>query len=262
MIHVLIVEDEEIIRNGLLYTIDWLALNAVVVGSAASGKEGLQKIKELKPELVLTDIRMPEMDGLSMIRQAQTDGCSFIPVVLTSYSDFEYARQAIELHVFDYLLKPVDDEKLSDIVQRAAEQIEKEVKLHTLQDVHADISNDDTVLLKTTSDNPYVNECLQIITQDYKGHPSIEQIAEQLCVSPSYLSRLFKKNTSMTFLDFLNRYRIQKAVELLSAQKLKVYEVAVACGFTDYKRFYEVFRSYTGISPTDFVKNGYCIIRN
>jgi len=104
------------------------------------------------------------------------------------------------------------------------------------------------------SDNPYIAACLSAIEQNYAGHPNIETLAETLKVSASYLSRLFKKHTSMTFLDFLNTYRIQKAVSLLSDQKYRVYEVASMTGFSSYKRFYEVFKSYAGFPPTELAK--------
>ena len=116
MIRILIAEDEEIIRSGLLYTIDWLSMNAVVVASAATGTEGLEKIKSLRPDIVITDIKMPGMSGLDMIAEAQKEKIDFIPIVLTSYSDFNYAKSAIALRVFDYLLKPVDEEKIKDVV--------------------------------------------------------------------------------------------------------------------------------------------------
>ena len=116
MIRILIAEDEEIIRSGLLYTIDWLSMNAVVVASAATGTEGLEKIKSLRPDIVITDIKMPGMSGLDMIAQAQNEKINFIPILLTSYSDFNYAKSAIALRVFDYLLKPVDEEKIKEIL--------------------------------------------------------------------------------------------------------------------------------------------------
>ena len=92
MIRILIAEDEEIIRSGLLYTIDWLSMSAVVIASAATGTEGLEKIKSLRPDIVITDIKMPGMSGLDMIAEAQKEKIDFIPIVLTSYSDFNMQK--------------------------------------------------------------------------------------------------------------------------------------------------------------------------
>lgn len=254
MIRILIAEDEEIIRSGLLYTIDWLSMNAVVVASAATGTEGLEKIKSLLPDIVITDIKMPGMSGLDMIAEAQKGKIDFIPILLTSYSDFNYAKSAIALRVFDYLLKPVDEEKIKEVVSKAKEQLEKNriaQKAEHAENTHGAPSQ---FLPPLMSDNPYIASCLSAIEQDYAGHPNIETLAETLKVSASYLSRLFKKHTSMTFLDFLNTYRIQKAVSLLSDQKYRVYEIASMTGFSSYKRFYEVFKSYAGFPPTELAK--------
>lgn len=265
MLRVLIVEDEEIIRNGLQYTIDWLSMNATVVGSACDGEQGLQMIKEFAPDIVISDIRMPRMDGLQMIEKAQNMDFNFIPIILTSYSDFSYAQQAINLRVFDYVLKPLDESKLKEVIKKAADAVEQKNQYKSLKKI-ADRATEENsavtnIVLKTDSPNPAINTCLKTIENDFAGHPNIENLAAELKVSPSYLSRLFKKHTGTTFLDFLNRYRIQKAVNYLSQNTYRVYEVASMCGFSDYKRFYEVFRSYTGINPTDFVKQGACVIK-
>ncbi len=254
MIRILIAEDEEIIRSGLLYTIDWLSMNAVVVASAATGTEGLEKIKSLRPDIVITDIKMPGMSGLDMIAGAQKEKIDFIPIVLTSYSDFNYAKNAIALRVFDYLLKPVDEEKIKEVVSRAKAELTKNRSAQKAEREGNAGSAPSPFLPPLVSDNPYIAACLSAIEQNYAGHPNIETLAETLKVSASYLSRLFKKHTSMTFLDFLNTYRIQKAVSLLSDQKYRVYEVASMTGFSSYKRFYEVFKSYAGFPPTELAK--------
>ena len=254
MIRILIAEDEEIIRSGLLYTIDWLSMNTVVVASAATGTEGLEKIRSLHPDIVITDIKMPGMSGLDMIAQAQNEKINFIPILLTSYSDFNYAKSAIALRVFDYLLKPVDEAKIKEVVSRAKEELAKNRIAQKAERTQNSGSASKISLPPMASDNPYIASCLRAIEENYAGHPNIESLAETLKVSASYLSRLFKKHTSMTFLDFLNTYRIQKAVSLLSDQKYRVYEVASMTGFSSYKRFYEVFKSYAGFPPTELAK--------
>ena len=93
MIQLLIVEDEEIIRKGLQYTIDWLSLDIVIAGVAENGKEGLDLIRKLDPDIVLTDIKMPIMDGLTMLEKASEELYKIVPIILTSYSEFDYAKQ-------------------------------------------------------------------------------------------------------------------------------------------------------------------------
>ena len=98
MLKVLIVEDEDIIRKGLAYTIDWLSVGYVLAGEAANGEEGIEKIIELKPDVVIADIMMPKVNGLEMIQRASEE-VQFKSVILTSYAEFEYAKSALKLGV-------------------------------------------------------------------------------------------------------------------------------------------------------------------
>lgn len=114
---VLIVDDETMIREGLRYVIDWKAYGFEIVGTAENGEIGLEKIKKLKPDVVIADIKMPGKNGLEMINAALKKDLSFYAIILSGYSDFEYARQAIQLGAVNYLLKPVNEDELIDILQ-------------------------------------------------------------------------------------------------------------------------------------------------
>ena len=111
MYRVLIVEDEDIIRKGIAYTMDWMSMDCVIAGEAANGKEGVEKILELRPDIVVADIMMPYMNGIEMIRSTK-DQVPYKSILLTSYAEFSYAKQAIDLKVSDYLMKPVEEEEI------------------------------------------------------------------------------------------------------------------------------------------------------
>ena len=119
MLKVLLVEDENLIRRGLQYKMDWTEVNCVVVGEAATGQEGLTQIKALRPDIVITDIRMPDMDGLEMLREGRAV-CPFHAIIISGYGEFDYAQQAIRLGVAEYLLKPVDVNELKNCLRRIA----------------------------------------------------------------------------------------------------------------------------------------------
>ena len=119
MLKVLLVEDENLIRRGLQYKMDWTEVNCVVVGEAATGKEGLARMRELRPDIVITDIRMPDMDGLEMLREGRAV-CPFHAIIISGYGEFDYAQQAIRLGVAEYLLKPVDVNELRNCLRRIA----------------------------------------------------------------------------------------------------------------------------------------------
>ena len=242
MYRVLIVEDEDIIRKGIAYTMDWMSMDCVIAGEAANGKEGVEKILELRPDIVVADIMMPYMNGIEMIRSTK-DQVPYKSILLTSYAEFSYAKQAIDLKVSDYLMKPVEEE-----------EIRKEQEIARICERHAGEFSMQEFYKKAEMDNPYVKKTLEITEKEYANKISVESIADQLGVSASYLSRKFKQITGLTYLDFLNKYRISQAIRLMETGQYKVYEISEKTGFSDYKHFNVVFKRYTNQSPTEFMK--------
>lgn len=120
----LIAEDEETIREGIVNMIDWRSHQIEVIGEAGNGSEALALIEEEAPDLLLTDIRMPRMNGLELIEAAQRKGYGFRTIILSGYNEFSYARQAITLGVADYVLKPCRPEEILKTVLKAKDAIE------------------------------------------------------------------------------------------------------------------------------------------
>lgn len=233
MYKVLIVEDEELIRKGLQFVVPWQSMGCVVVGEAINGKDGLEKIKIHRPDIVLSDIRMPEMDGLEML-QKSIEKYKYQAILLSGYSEFEYARQAIGLGVSEYLLKPVDFQLLQETIKRICSPKNA---------------------VECIAKNRYVNILLKYIEENYPSRISISDISEQYEISTNYLNSKFKEETGYTFNDYLNRHRVSVASKLLQEGNLKVYEIAMQVGFIDYKYFVKVFKKYTGARPTELQKN-------
>ncbi len=251
MLRVLIVEDEEIIRKWLTYGNNWLEMGCVVVDTATDGIDGLEKLETTGCDVVITDIKMPRMSGIEMLEAAAALGITgFLSIVLTSYADFEYAQRAIKLHAFDYLLKPIDSEKLKDVMRRIALRLGVETAAPPAFEPIINLGPDNLDL----ESNSYVAYAVGRIRENYCDKLSIDLIAEELNVSSSYLTRKFKTVTSMTFLDMLNQYRVQKALEFLLQGGYRVYEVSDMTGFSDYKHFCHVFRKYVGKAPTEFLR--------
>jgi two-component system, response regulator YesN len=258
MIKVVIVEDEYLIRKGLVNTIDWLNMDCIIVGEAGNGEEGLGVILQLRPDLVITDIKMPMMNGVDMLQNA-SEQYDFEKIILTSYSEFDYAKKAIDLRVFDYLLKPIDEDKLKAIIEKVKEKIEEKNIFNQLKKAIKDYKSIELVnleyYLKTDiKKSKYTIEAIKYIKENYSKKANIEDISERLAVSTSYLSRKFKDETTYTFHDFLNRLRIQKSIDLLIKGEYKVYEVSYMVGFTDYKHYSTVFKKYINSSPLEFIK--------
>lgn len=251
MLRILIAEDEEVIRKGLVCTTDWLSMDCVVTAEVSDGQEGLEKILASHPDVVIADICMPCLDGIEMIRQA-SEKVHFKSILLTSYEDFEFAKRAIELKVSAYLLKPVDEDELARVLGQIRKEIEQERRAERALRREQEGQEETAAKNARMMENGYVAECIRRIQKDYQKRLSVEQIADELGVSASYLSRKFKEATGQTFLDFLNRYRVQQAAALLETGRYRISEISEATGFSDYKHFCAVFKKYTSKSPTKF----------
>ncbi len=131
MFKTVIIDDEPIIRKGIRSVINWEELGCTISGEAGDGLQGREIIKQLRPDIIITDIKMPQVDGLSMVREIRdiVPDCKII--ILTGYRDFDYAYQAIKLEAFDFILKPTRIEQLYDVVRRAVESLRARASANT-----------------------------------------------------------------------------------------------------------------------------------
>lgn len=246
MIKVLIVEDENLIRKKLLHFIDYDALGMVVVADGTNGLEGVDLIKKYQPDIVLADINMPEKDGLDMIKE--TLDYDYIAIIISGYDYFSYAQRALKYGVTDYLLKPINLDDLKEALINAREIIYKKrnvISQKTDLENAVDISLDH--LIKDTT----VLEMIDYIKNNYQEKISISDLSKDLAYSESMLNRKFKKEVHITFNEYLNRYRINKAIDLLKNSDYNITEIAYMCGYSSAKYFARVFKKYLGMSPSD-----------
>lgn len=125
---IILVDDEEEVRKGIIRKIDWASAGFKVVGDAENGEDALEKIENLEPDVVLTDIRMPYMDGLVLTEKIRQKYPSIKVLIFSGYDDFEYAKRAIKLNVTEYILKPVNVEELTLILKRIKHNLDEEIE--------------------------------------------------------------------------------------------------------------------------------------
>lgn len=249
MLKLFIAEDEEIIRRGLVCTIDWPRLGVKVVGEAADGLAALEAIRETKPDVVLTDIRMPRMDGITLAKKLREENSEAKVIFLTSYAEFDYAQEAVRLQAADYLLKPVDEKQLERAFKRLAAKRGEQPGLQNVREAW-----DSNIICGYHGGNPYVRHVLDAVKKGYQGRLSIETLAAEQGVSVSYLSRKIKEETGQTFGSLLAQYRLKQSLDLLAAGTWRVYEVAEQTGFGDYKNYCMVFKKYLHTTPKAFMQ--------
>lgn len=251
MYRLIIVEDETLIRQWLAQALDYASLGIEVAALAADGAEGAAAIRQLQPQIVLTDIMMPHMTGFEMFEK--TKDLAYEKIILSSYSDFQHAKTAMRYGVYNFLEKPIDLEELRTCLWQICLDMKQE-------DTERDEETVENVLsflqLPQVDAVHWAAAILEWVHQHYHQTISTEKIAHHFGYSESYFYKKIKEELGITLKDYLNRYRMKRAIELMIAQPdLKVYEIAEAVGFSDYNYFGKVFRKYTGLSFTEFKEN-------
>ena len=203
-----------------------------IVGCAGNGEEALQMLLEHDAHVLLTDIRMPGLSGLQLVQKVHELGLQIDIILLTSYLDLEYARQAVSLGVREYLLKPVDEVALAELLKKIRDERDR-------QD-----SSDGA-----RREQQLVSQLRKMIEEEYMNNISLKSLAERLHYNPAYLGRLFRAETGNSFRDELNAYRVRQAAQLLRSSDISIYEVVERVGYHDINYFHRIFLKTYGMSP-------------
>ena len=243
MYRVILVDDERLIIRGLSSVVPWAELGCEVAGVAYDGKSGLELIRSLKPDIVMTDIRMPNMDGLTMLAAIRSEYPQIQTAVLTAYRDFDYARQALTLGVCRYLLKPSNLDELKETVRLMASRLDT-------MPARKDEPEEETV---QAAGNHLVRAALAYIREHCsEQHLSLGEVADHVYVSQWHLSKLLNRETGQSFFDLLGSMWIGRAKELLADASMRIQDVAEATGFSDVAHFSRSFKRFAGCTPGEY----------
>ena len=248
MYKVIIIDDEDIIVQGLKKVVNWAKYGCEVVATASDAKSGAQAIRENSPDILFTDIKMPNMDGLTMLAGLKGEFHNMQITVLTGYRDFEYAKRALHLGVTRFLLKPSKMNELEEALQVMTENLDKlqpdaPEKQKESEEEHHDGNPANSFIVRSA---------LQYIEVHYAEKLTLTELAEKTYVSQWYLSKLLNKYTNKSFCDLLNQTRIKKAKKLLKDPSLKIHEVSDMLGFNDVTHFSKIFKKIEQVSPNEY----------
>lgn len=239
MYQLVIVDDEPRILNGLCKYYDWHQMGFELSGRFRNGKEVLDHMKSHPVDVILSDISMPVMDGITLAKTLYEQNSPVILVFLSGYAEFEYARQALTYKVYEYILKPIKADELHSVFRRISELLNQDGN-------HSDTGNYYDKLIQKA--RLYMEENLSVVT--------LKQTALHIGLSSSYLSSIYKQQTGNSYSDDIQNMKMQIARQLLNDGDLKTYEIAEKLGYDNPKNFTRAFRSYYGFSPRDYKKNG------
>ncbi|MGN0156639.1 MAG: response regulator [Lachnospiraceae bacterium] len=252
MYKVVIIDDEPVIVEGLSRSIKWEEWNCQVVGFAYNGEEGMELIRKEKPAIVISDINMPQLDGLSMIAGLKSEFPNMQITILTGYREFEFAQKAIQLGVSRFLLKPSKMDELKEAITAMTKKLQ-ELNISPEEPV----AQDEDILYNNAASSFIVKNALEYIRENYKEKLRLIDVADQIYVSQWHLSKLLNKHTGQTFSDILNGVRMEKAKELLKDPSLRICDIAEEVGFQDMAHFSRVFKKQEGISANEY-RNRIC----
>ncbi len=252
-----IIDDESWIREGLSEHIDWERIGIELVGSFEDGLEALQEIRNNPIDIIMTDIRMPNMTGLEFLAELRKiemnhpDTPSSKVVIMSGFDDFKYAQEAMRLGASDYLLKPTDVEDTEEVLLKLKVHCENErnaarLKIPNLPKPAEGVVENASYLIK---------KAIRLMNEKFTEDLHLVQIAEELFITPNYLSRIFKQETGKSFSDYLSAKRIEKSCELLTKSTLKIYQIGEAVGYPNPRYFSEWFQKQTGMSPGEYRKS-------
>lgn len=259
MYKVVIIEDEEMIRKGLVYSIPWTDIGCTVVGQGRNGLEGIEQIQLHQPDIVIADINMPLLSGTDMLRQTHAD-YGYSAIILSGYSSFEYAQDAMACGAIRYLLKPLKREDLFDAIEEAKEQCDirrtwfaHRQSQEQWRSFHIELQPPSGVVTDRV-----VQSMLDYAQANYQEKVTLQSVSEALNYSIAFLNKSFKKQMGTTFIEYLNRLRIQKAMDMLKEGNTPLQDISWKCGIGDYKYFNIVFKKYIGCSPKEYAAKVNC----
>jgi two-component system, response regulator YesN len=239
-----VAEDEERMRDYVARKTAELEPHFRCVGSAADGEEAVELVERYLPDLLITDIKMPVLGGLELVERIRATNADIRVVIISGYSEFDYARKAIELGVDDYLLKPIDPEGLREILRRVRIRLEAQ----------AGVVEREYCLDRTGAREEELVKAIKVYLQEnYSKSYSLEKLAATFDCKAAYLLRLYNKITGSTPTQELIRLRVEKAKRLLVGHpNLEIKQVSSAVGYEDPLYFSRLFKKETSLSPTAF----------
>lgn len=254
----LIADDEALIRKGLL-SLDWKSIGMDEVYSVSNGDEAWNLINTENIDIVIFDIRMPGLSGLELAELVKENSMDLAIVLLTGFSEFEYARRAIKSGVYEYLLKPISPRELLETMENVRIRLEQERYQKKLVREHEEIEGTfDTVAQVRNQFSKSSQSVLAILTDmasEFSTGISLSEMADRYHFTSSHISNKIKKETGYSFLEILNAIRLMNAA-LLLLEGEKVNKVCEKVGYNDQRYFSQVFRRTFGCSPSEYKESG------
>lgn len=236
---VLIVEDELLELEFLKSIVAEELLPEDKIITCESGIQAVKLAKQYRPDIIVMDILIPEMDGLQALKEIR----KFLPeasvMILSACSDFSYAQTAIRLRVQEYMLKPIKPsvfkQTFHDLLTSAAAECQ--------------MVDDEDIVEEETNQIYLIEKSLKYIHDNFKQKLPLQLVSSKVFLNPQYFSRIFKKEVGVSYIDYVNKLKIEYACKLLETTSYPAYRISSECGFTDPSYFNRVFVQQMNMTP-------------
>ena len=251
---ILIVDDEFIVRKGMKKIIEQEDSQWSVIGAEANGISAIDFMKKEVPDIVITDIRMASMDGIRLSWVIKEKWPDVLIIVVSGYSEFQYAREAVKFGAVDYLLKPTAPEELIRSLKNAQNILQQRRHLEIESIIHTERKdNTEKKTDEISTNNRLIDDAVTYMQHQYAQELTSRGMAEILNLNPNYFCDLFKKTTGFTFLEYLTKIRISAARQIFERKiNVQTNEVAEMVGYHDGRYFSRIFKNMTGMTPSEY----------
>ncbi|WP_199617403.1 response regulator transcription factor [Paenibacillus alkalitolerans] len=247
----LIVEDEQEAKEYVKTLLRKAGAGFRVVAEASDGEEALALIERLRPDLVISDIMMPVMDGVELLKRSREAGYECRFVMLTCMNEFEYARQALEYGASSYMLKlSMDLNSFKMTLEKIDGELRKLGRIKHLE-TYLQAMPEDT---GEETDHPDINKIIRYAKTRFNETVTLSAMAEYVNMDPSYLSDLFKRKTGVTLTHYVKQLRVDAAKFYLAQTGDAVSEIGERVGFQNDNYFIKIFKRFTGVTPSHYRK--------
>lgn len=240
---ILLVDDERWVRTALKKVIERCNTPFRVVMECSNGLEALDWIEKHAVDVVMTDVKMPVMDGIAMVKQLRERNLQPEVVMISGYDDFQYVQFALRAQVVDYMLKPVEVEDMDKCLKTIGDRLAK-----------AQAASPEAREPENPGQETPIQLAIRHIRSVLPGDVTLQEVAAKVHLNPSYLSQLFKQQMGINFVDFVLEQRMEKAKQLLSQTTLRVSEIAERVGYSDLAYFSNTYKRVTGQTPSEYRK--------
>lgn len=247
---VLIVDDEKPVRQVIKALGEWDELGIDELYEAFEGESALSIMRQVKPEIVFVDMKMPNMNGVDFLQVAcrEFGGTKFI--VISGYDDFEYTKQAIRSKVLDYLLKPVVEQELNDVLKIAVMELDEEREKYAAG--AGIVSSACEGIDPKDCEKSYLYEIKDFIDRNYSSEIKLTTFSYKYYLSKEYLSRQFKEEFGCGIYGYVLKVRMERAKEMISDANIKIHSISERLGYRDNNYFSKAFKTFYGVSPSEY----------